>query len=78
MQIKSIISFGYGLSYSDFKYSDFKIDKEITKDNKITVKVSITNIGELEASEVVMLFVENNESSVYKPLRELRNLIKLS
>lgn len=73
-----LLPFGYGLSYSSFEYSNLIIDtSEISKDNTINVSVNVKNSGNMEASEVVLLFVENNESTVHKPLRELRKFDKV-
>ena len=73
-----LFPFGYGLSYSSFQYSDLTIDNnDITKDGKINVSVKIKNTGNVKASEVVLLFIQNNNSSVHKPLRELRRFSKV-
>lgn len=78
-QKEVLFPFGYGLSYSRFEYSNIFIDRDvITKDNKITLKVNVKNTGNIEASEVVMVFIENNKSSVHKPLRELRKFDKVN
>ena len=70
--------FGYGLSYSEFTYSDLLIDHDvISKDHSIIVKCKVKNIGKYPAKEVVQLYIENNKSLVYKPLRELRRFEKV-
>lgn len=74
-----LFPFGYGLSYSKFIYSDLHIDSDtIQKNNKINVKVKVKNLGNYKASEVVLLFIKNNMSSVHKPLRELRKYTKVT
>ena len=73
-----LFPFGYGLSYSNFKYSNLHVDfSNISKNRKINVSVNVKNVGSLNASEVVLLFVENNTSTVHKPLRELRKFDKI-
>lgn len=73
-----LFPFGYGLSYCSFKYGSLKIDtSNLSKDNKINVSVNVKNEGSMDASEVVLLFVENNKSTVHKPLRELRKFDKV-
>ncbi len=73
-----LFPFGFGLSYSEFLYSDLEVDREdISLDHKIKVSVNVKNIGKYPAKEVVQLYVENNESSVYKPRRELRRFSKV-
>ena len=75
---KTLYPFGYGLSYTSFKYSNLKIStKLITKTKKIKVSCDVKNVGNVAGSEVVMLFVENNQSPVYKAKRELRAFDKV-
>ena len=66
--------FGYGLSYSSFKYENLKAYKE---NNNIVVRVDVTNIGTMSAKEVVQVFVEAPKSKVIKPTRELRSFAKV-
>ncbi|HHU56438.1 MAG TPA: beta-glucosidase [Acholeplasmataceae bacterium] len=63
--------FGYGLSYTEFAYRDFNI-----VDDKVTVKVK--NIGNYEGKEVVQLYLENNDSQVYKERRRLIKFAKVN
>jgi beta-glucosidase len=70
--------FGYGLSYSQFCYSDLTVSSvRIEPGRKIDVKFKVKNIGAMRGKEVLQLYVENNESSVDKPLRELRQFDKI-
>jgi len=70
--------FGYGLSYTEFAYSDLEVSgDEITEDGKITVQVKVKNIGDYPGKEVVQLYVENHRGTLYKPLRELRRFTKV-
>ena len=70
--------FGYGLSYSDFEYSDLTVSSDtINPEIQIEVKVKVKNVGTMPASEVVQLYVGNNRSSVYKAVRELRAFEKV-
>lgn len=66
--------FGHGLSYTTFIYKDFLVE-EI--DHEYKVSVSIRNTGKIVAKEVILVFVENNESSVYKAKRELKAFDKI-
>lgn len=76
---KLLYPFGYGLSYTNFKYSNLKVStKAITKTKKVKVSVDVKNIGNVTGKEVIMLFVENNKnSSIFKAKRELRNFDKV-
>ncbi|MGD9886682.1 MAG: beta-glucosidase [Bacilli bacterium] len=70
--------FGFGLSYTTFAYSDLTVSiPEIRVSGPIEVKVKVKNNGKKAGSEVVLLFVQNNSSPIYKPLRELRAFDKV-
>lgn len=65
--------FGHGLSYTDFSYSNLRVDKEkITDQESVTVHVDVTNVGNLAGKAVVQLYVRDVESTVRRPIRELR------
>jgi beta-glucosidase len=66
--------FGFGLSYTDFKYSDLVVEK---KGDDITVSVTVSNVGERDGSAVVEVFVKAPCSNVIKPQRELRGFEKV-
>jgi beta-glucosidase len=66
--------FGYGLSYTEFTYSDLKI---IKNDDKFEVSVKVKNVGPVKGKEVVQLYINNNYSSVYKAKRELKEFTKI-
>lgn len=66
--------FGYGLSYSDFKYSDLKVVK---KDDCVEVTLQIENISDQDGKEVVQLYVNEVNPSVYRPIRELKAFEKV-
>lgn len=65
--------FGYGLSYTDFEYSDLIFEKTnigITDSTKVTFQ--ITNKGKYDGDEVVQLYIRDLISSVSRPLKELK------
>ncbi len=65
--------FGHGLSYTTFKYSNFKIHGD-TFNIKDTVKVTVDlkNTGKLDGKEVVQLYIRDLVGSVTRPVRELK------
>lgn len=62
--------FGYGLSYTEFLYSDLKVDTD-----GITVK--ITNAGERDGAEVVQMYVGLPNAIVFRPAKELKGFAKI-
>ena len=68
-----LYSFGFGLSYTSFEYSDFKIDtNSMTKDSKINATISVKNIGEYTGKEVVQLYLRDIVGSIARPMKELK------
>lgn len=73
-----LFPFGYGLSYTTFAYDNLKVDKEYMKDTDIlTVSVDVTNTGKMAGKEVVQLYVADKESTVIRPVKELRDFAKV-
>ena len=69
--VKVRFPFGYGLSYTNFTYSDLKVDGKY-----VTCKVR--NTGNVTGKEVVQLYVEPQERDAYRPKRELKAFTKIS
>lgn len=73
-----LFPFGYGLSYTTFKYSDVKLSSnKLTKSGSITVSVDITNTGNYEGKEVVQLYIRDLVGSVTRPVKELKGFQKV-
>ena len=77
-KVEPLFPFGYGLSYTSFKYSDLKIDGKIDDGLKINVSLNLENTGSRAGSEVVQLYVRDIASSVERPLKELKAFRKVS
>lgn len=70
--------FGYGLSYTTFTYGDVKISaSEITDQDSLEVKCTVTNSGAREGEEVVQLYVRDWTGSVTRPVKELKGFQKI-
>ncbi|MCU4163465.1 glycoside hydrolase family 3 C-terminal domain-containing protein [Marinilabiliaceae bacterium A049] len=68
-------SFGYGLSYTTFKYDNIKADKEVF-DGKLTVSVEVTNTGDVAGKEVVQVYLHAPSNKMEKPEATLINFGK--
>jgi beta-glucosidase len=77
-QIEPLYPFGHGLSYTRFDYQ--KLNVEMSNDaNKRKVKVSceISNVGAESGAETVQLYVSDKQSSVTRPVKELKGFEKI-
>lgn len=65
--------FGYGLSYTQFTYSDVVLDKKIMSDDgKITARIKVTNSGKYDGRETVQLYIRDLVGSITRPVKELK------
>jgi len=71
--------FGYGLSYSSFKYSDLKLDRhELTVGETLNISIVIENTGQVEATEIVQLYVRDLVGDITRPIKELKAYERVS
>ena len=70
--------FGHGLSYTTFAYSNLDLsDREITDEDTMTATVTVTNTGSRTGKTVVQLYVRDVQSTVLRPVRELKGFEKV-
>ena len=70
--------FGYGLSYTDFQYSDIALSTPtLGKDGSVTAVVTVTNTGKYDGAEVVQLYIRDLVGSITRPVRELKGFNKI-
>lgn len=72
--VKVKYPFGYGLSYTTFDYKTVLLDE---KKDHFLIDIIIKNTGAVKGKEVIQVYIENNEGSVYKTKRELRAFKKV-
>lgn len=71
-------AFGHGLSYTTFDYSNAKSAKTVMKSGStLKVSVDVENTGKCDGAEVVQLYIADPESSVDRPVRELKGFEKV-
>ncbi|MBR1569477.1 MAG: glycoside hydrolase family 3 C-terminal domain-containing protein [Bacteroidales bacterium] len=76
-EVTPLFPFGYGLSYTTFAYGEPKVSKTVTTDGAVTVSVPVTNTGSVAGAEVVQFYVSDPESSVDRPVKELKGFDKV-
>jgi len=75
---EALFPFGYGLSYTQFKYSDIKLEKSSIKSDETTsVRFKIKNTGNYDGDEVVQLYVRDMLSSVAQPVLALKDFNRI-
>lgn len=71
--------FGYGLSYTTFKYGDVKLSaQELKQKDVLTVSVELENTGHYEGTEVAQLYVQDKVGSVTRPVKELKRFTRVT
>jgi beta-glucosidase len=74
-----LFPFGFGLSYTTFRYANVQVaPASIPAAGTVTVQVDVTNTGKRAGDEVVQLYVRDEESSVTRPVKELRGFERIS
>ena len=77
-EMNVLFPFGHGLSYTTFSYSNLMVEKErIRESEKLKVSVDVTNTGNRFGKEVIQLYVAPKNSTVIRPVRELRAFDKI-
>jgi beta-glucosidase len=71
--------FGFGLSYTTFKYSNLKVTKpKIGATEETTVTVDVANTGKVRGDEVAQMYIRDDVSSVTRPVKELKDFARVS
>lgn len=66
-----LFPFGYGLSYTEYEYSDLNFDSTVKPDGKLNVNFKIKNVGKYDGDEVVQIYIRDRISSIVRPVKQL-------
>lgn len=73
-----VYPFGYGLSYTNFSYSDINLSSPFLKGNQILkARINITNTGKFDGAEIVQLYIRDPVGSITRPVKELKGFKKI-
>ncbi len=73
-----LFPFGYGLSYTNFSYSNFKLSSNVlAKGSSITASVTLSNTGKFDGEEVVQFYTQDLVRSITPPEKELKGFQKV-
>ena len=76
--VKPQFPFGFGLSYTTFKYGRPSLSAEsLSAGGKLTLTVSVTNTGKRAGKEIVQLYIGDDEASADRPRKELKDFAKV-
>lgn len=76
---KPAFAFGHGLSYTQFEYSNLKVEPaNIPTAGEVTISVDVANTGSMAGDEVVQLYVRDEVASVVRPVKELKGFKRVS
>ena len=75
MSARPLYAFGYGLSYTTFKYDDLNIEE--TGDTQFKVTFNVTNTGDMDGDEVVQLYLHAEFASTAQPMMQLKKFSRI-
>jgi beta-glucosidase len=77
-KVTPLFPFGHGLSYTSFAYSNISLPTEARAGDEVTVRFMVKNEGAVAGKEIVQVYVRDEESSLARPLKELKGFTKVS
>lgn len=76
---QALFPFGYGLSYTQFEYTNLAVKKTVLQANEtLEVSADITNTGRLKGAEIVQLYVQDMVGCVTRPVKQLKDFKKIT
>jgi beta-glucosidase len=74
---EALYPFGYGLSYTEFKYDNLVVPATVQAGKNLTVSVRVTNTGKKSGEEVVQLYIASRTTGIQSPLRSLKGFKRI-
>ncbi|KAF2508323.1 beta-glucosidase [Flavobacterium foetidum] len=75
---KPLYPFGFGLSYTTFKYNNLKIPAIVNAENDFIISVDVTNTGNFDGDEVVELYLKDEKASTVRPIHQLEGFQRIN
>lgn len=73
-----LFPFGYGLSFTDFKYGIPELDSYVlTPNSQICITTTVSNVGNCDGEEIVQLYIHDKVASITRPIKELKGFKKI-
>lgn len=70
---RPLFPFGYGLSYSEFKYRSINSSRlTVNGDQSVIIQVLVENVSEIDGEEIIQLYIKDETASIVRPLKELK------
>jgi beta-glucosidase len=74
----ALYPFGYGLSYTTFKYDMLKTSSTVAAGKNVTVSAKVTNTGKLNGEEVVQLYISHEDAKIKAPIKALKGFQRIT
>jgi len=75
---KPLYEFGYGLSYTSFRYDNLKLPARITTNEAVEISVNVTNTGRMDGDEVVQVYISHEGLPFHTPIRSLKGFKRVT
>lgn len=75
---KVLYPFGYGLSYTKFKYDNIRVKSNVSTSDSLRIEVDVYNIGKIKGDDVAQLYITHLDKEPYLPIRALKGFERVS
>ena len=73
-----LFPFGHGLSYTQYEYSDLQAPEIVKNGDNVKLSIKVRNIGKRAGKEIIQLYIQDEVSSLIRPIKELKGFAKVS